>query len=169
MESLLWNGFVIFLSPFFSIDICFIDISKQKGPSKNFIKKDSGVSRIKSRFKNHGYLLKPNEEFQRVQRENSTRVLFVLSLTRFILDFFSQSRNMYRSYCPMSSTSPFWHVKFWVFVLIFSIPPACRKQQQIFDFQNSLHPNRWAAEGRSSTYLFIPNSNDFFVPIGISF
>ena len=81
------NGIVImewfrdFSFSFFSIDICFIDISKAERSLRTLSKKDSWVSRIKSRFKNHGYLLKPYEEFQRVQRENSTRV----------------SRNMYRS------------------------------------------------------------------------
>ena len=40
----------------------------------------------------------------------------------------------------------FGRVEFRIFLLIFSTVPACGKQQQIFKFQNSTHPNRWAAE-----------------------
>ena len=43
----------------------------------------------------------------------------------------------------------FGHVKFWIFVLIFSTTPACRKQQQIFNNQKSTLPN-WAAESLSN-------------------
>ena len=41
-----------------------------------------------------------------------------------------------------------WSLKFefWIFVLIFSTVPACRKQQQILDIQNSTRSNRWVAE-----------------------
>ena len=154
------NGIVImewfrdFSFSFFFHRYMFYWYLKAERSLKKFIKKDSGVSRIKSRFKNHGYLLKPNEEFQRIQRENSTRVLFVLSLTGFILDFFSQSRNMYRSYSLMSSAShSFGLVEFWIFVLIFS----CRKQQQIFDFQIVLHPNQWAAKDISQLSTWADN------------
>ena len=39
-----------------------------------------------------------------------------------------------------------WCVKFWIFVLIFSTAPACRKQKQTFNFQSSTRPNGQAAE-----------------------
>ena len=36
--------------------------------------------------------------------------------------------------------------EFWIFVLIFSTAPACRKQQQMYEIQNSTCPNRWATK-----------------------
>ena len=51
-----------------------------------------------------------------------------------------------------SAAHRFGRVKFWIFVLIFYTAPACRKQQQIFDIQNSTRPNWWATKDISVWY-----------------
>ena len=58
----------------------------------------------------------------------------------------NQSVDQSNMWLVSSEAHRFGSVQFWMFVLIFSTVFAGRKQQQIFDIQNSTPPNRWAAE-----------------------
>jgi hypothetical protein len=59
----------------------------------------------------------------------------------------NQSVDKSNMWLVSSEAHRFGSVQLWMFVLIFSTTVfAGRKQQQIFDIQNSTPPNRWAAE-----------------------
>ena len=49
---------------------------------------------------------------------------------------------------------------FWIFVMIFSTEPACRKQQQMWDVQNMTCPNWWAAKDIKQKWLWILSNKE---------
>ena len=76
---------------------------------------------------------------------NVVKLFFLFYIHEFILSLIQTSE--FGGLCPRQLIDlNISNFEFWMFVLIFSTTTACRKQQQIFDIQNSTLPKRWAAK-----------------------
>ena len=127
--------------------------SLKRQPSRTNFSKFRNISKkIPTRSREDGSIIQPRH-IKTMQclgnRKKSLihKMLPELVYVRVILSqniFFNKNYPNLQSYI-LGSSSIIGRVELWIFVLIFSTTPAWRKQLQIFNFQKSTSPNRWAA------------------------